>query len=306
MLQSLLISSVSDFEVFLGSLMRESLRFSPKTLRESGRTFTLADIDEFESLEAFISDVADAHVDKLMRESVKEWIDFLTKATRRGKETFEPLAKPLKEVILRRNAFVHTDGVVTLPYTRGAGQAKVKLGDRLSVDMEYLTAALGHLASFALYASESSFAALRATVPEVHVSFDITQTLVDLLQVERYSAVETTAEACLRLPLTGSTTEVLRVNRWLSIKSQKGVASVKRDVTEWDVSSLAPQFRLAKLALIEEDLPAAHGLAQRLMANGDLTSHAYETWPLLAPLRRFAMRTSSGGEGPGGEGSGGG
>ncbi len=69
-----------------------------------------------------------------------------------------------------------------------------------------------------------------------------------------------------------------------STKELDGSESIASEVTAWNVSALAPEFELAKHALLD-DLDAVYALIPDLIKSKQLTVGALRTWPLLAGAR---------------------
>lgn len=59
------------------------------------------------------------------------------------------------------------------------------------------------------------------------------------------------------------------VNSWLARKRLKGLDAIKSEVENWDTTSLAKEYRLVQLALLDLT-EEGYGLAARLIASEDL------------------------------------
>ncbi|MFJ6028525.1 hypothetical protein ACIQCN_13765 [Pseudarthrobacter sp. NPDC092424] len=82
MLESLFVSSVSQFEAFILRVISASLLFNPHPLNDSDRKFEFKEITALPDIESFVKSAVDAYADSLMRESMQKWMAFLARATR--------------------------------------------------------------------------------------------------------------------------------------------------------------------------------------------------------------------------------
>jgi hypothetical protein len=145
--RSLLVSLVSQFDAYLGRLIRQLFKIRPEILSSSGNTLTFAQLTEFGSIENAREYIIDEEVDSVLRKSHSEQFDWLEN------KFGLPLRVNLNawpifvEVTERRNLFVHTNGVVSHQYLevcRRSSCSSAKdlcMGQSLSVTREYFKAA---------------------------------------------------------------------------------------------------------------------------------------------------------------------
>ena len=286
LLESLLISAVSQFETFVARVISESLYFSPQMLKESGRTFAFHEVTKHKNIEAFTEAAADDYADKLMREPMSKWLKFLNTSLRQDSMWVDDY---LNEILQRRHIHVHAGGRVSALYienTRNAGH--LKIGKRMPVTAEYLHAALDRLAVVVLFISQASLFAIRESKLAKSLGFDAedgksNEVAFELLIEGRPGAVAEIFERVNPSIWTNSTREHVRANSWLAMKMLGRFDEVRADVEVWDVS-LSERLSLAKACLLET--PDAQGLLDRLMAAGEISVLDAAIWPLLEPLRR--------------------
>ena len=300
LLDSLLMTSVNDFENFFAGLARASYAFQPQVLRESSKTYSWADVAAYESIDEFTEFAIDEQVDRLMREGLDEWMKFVSKATRIKPDNLTKCADPVAEVLQRRHIITHNGGRVSRTYlerTKGVVGAGTKLGQQLSVSREYLNDALDRFALLATTIGTASTAAVERTggKTEGPGSYFIGDLVLDLLKLERYSCVAPLLEIlCDQMPDAASV-EALRVNSWIARSRIDGPQSIKSEVEKWDVSNMDGRFRLAKWVLLE-NLGAAEILANQLVDQDVLSAHELATWPLLEPLRNYIATEAAAGK----------
>jgi hypothetical protein len=286
LLESLLISAVSQFETFIARVISESLRFSPQLLKDSGRTFVFSDVTKFKDLEEFTESVSDDYADKLMREPMSRWLRFFGISLRQDAMWVDDY---LNEILQRRHIHVHAGGRISAQYlenTREVGT--LKIGTRLPVTAEYLQVALDRMAVVVLFLSQASLFAIRESKLAKKVGFDrsdvhATETAFELLVDGRPGAVAELFDKIDSSIWNNSTREHLRANSWLAMKMLGRLPEVRSDIERWDVT-LSERLSLAKACLLEA--PGAQELLTRLMNAGEITVLDAAIWPLLEPLRR--------------------
>jgi hypothetical protein len=88
----------------------------------------------------------------------------------------------------------------------------------------------------------------------------------------------------MTFPAEESMRVILKANHWLAIKRQKGIAAIKSEVEQWDVTALTHRLQLARAALLD-DLEATADLVEELIAREELSSDELKEWPILEEPR---------------------
>jgi len=286
LLESLLISAVSQFETFVARVMSESLRFSPQLLKDSGRTFAFHEVTKHKDLEAFTDAAADDYADKLMREPMSKWLKFFGTSLRQDSMWVDEY---LNEILQRRHIHVHAGGRVSAQYIENTPKVgALKIGKRMPVTAEYLEVALDRLAVVVLFISQASLYAIRESKAAKGIGFDAddgksNEVAFELLLEGRPGAVAEIFDRIDPSIWSNSTREHLRANSWLAMKMLGRVDEVRSDIERWDVS-LSERLSLAKACLLETS--EAQAMLDRLMAAGEISVLDAAIWPLLEPLRR--------------------
>jgi hypothetical protein len=145
--RSFVVSLVSQYDSYIGNLIRLVLLAKPEILNASERTLSFSDLVRFGSLDAARDFLIEKEVESVIRQSHAEqfcWFENKLKI---------PLRKDLEawpafiEVTERRNLFVHCDGVVSSQYLAVCRQHDVALsescvvGKRLRVSSRYFAGA---------------------------------------------------------------------------------------------------------------------------------------------------------------------
>ncbi len=145
--RSFLVALVSQFDAFVGRLVRQLFKIKPEILNSSENTLTYSQLTGFGSLGDAREFVIDKEVDGLLRKSHAEQFDWLEK------KFGLPLRKDLEawptfiEVTERRNLFVHTNGRVSHQYLEVCRRHSCPIGEKivsgksLSVTRQYFRTA---------------------------------------------------------------------------------------------------------------------------------------------------------------------
>ena len=146
-MSSLLISMVSDFEVLFGHVAKTFMKFKPEALITNEKNLSWADLAGYESLDEFRDHYIDQQVERLLRESLDEWLTWLRKKLNITIENILPDLDDTRKVFQRRHIAVHNDGKVSRQYLIKLPNLKKppSIGDRLPVDSEYMLAAMDKL-----------------------------------------------------------------------------------------------------------------------------------------------------------------
>ncbi|MGH3171821.1 MAG: hypothetical protein ACRDN0_38920 [Trebonia sp.] len=108
--------------------------------------------------------------------------------------------------------------------------------------------------------------------------------LSESLRAGRWEQAELLGKLQERLIADPEGKAAAKVNRWLASDMGRGPEAVRAEVEAWDVASLPRGYMLARLVLLGEDEQAL-ALLRELLANGDITQVAVETWPLFDRFR---------------------
>jgi len=287
LLESLLVSLVGNFEMQIAMAARTLLNMFPGGLESSERVFTWKEVAQHESLDAFREVVFDRAIDDLMRESASGWFKwFETK----HKVKIPAIASDLqfREVLQRRHVIVHNGSNVSRLYLENLPDLdpRPELGTHLGVDEDYLRRAADAL----LVAGVSLLANIgRKVLKTDQKGFQdyVCNIPYRMLQDGRYGAAHAlTCEfegAWFDAQYSQLTTQV---NQWLALKRLGRFEECREEVVAWDTTVLGPEFRLARLALLD-DLEAGHAIVKQIRGTSSLSLAFWFAWPLLAELREY-------------------
>ena len=145
--RSQLVGLVSQFDAYMGGLIRQIFKARPEILDSSEKQLTLSQLVECGTVDAVRELVVDKEVESVLRESHSDqfnWLENKLKLPLRKDLAIWPAFIELTE---RRNLFVHTDGIVSRQYLevcrRNSCQIPpdLEVGDTLPLNREYFASA---------------------------------------------------------------------------------------------------------------------------------------------------------------------
>ncbi|MFE7640020.1 hypothetical protein ACFU7Z_38945 [Kitasatospora sp. NPDC057518] len=284
---SLLTTAVGDFEVLFSRMVGVYYTLRPQALASKDQQFSWEDIQRFGSLEELRDFHADRQVEQLMWRGFDDWMEWLDKKLKIKFSDIALTESLIREIFQRRHVIVHNGGIVSRQYLAKVPTTDTSpgLGGRLTVSEGYLLAALDQILTLGVLLSS-------AIADSLVRSPSITRAIQAEFMAIAYSALQerrwkVAARLSGRLSMTlddDHKRTMMKVNYWIARKNSEGLAVIRGDVESWDTSSLKSEFELARHALLDQN-EAAHLLALKLIAKGEISSNEYNEWPLLADVR---------------------
>jgi hypothetical protein len=286
-----LVSLVSQYDAFLGNLLRNAFYLKPEMLNTSQRQLTFAELAAFGSLDAAREYVIEKEVETVLRSSHSDQFEWME--SRFG----IPLRKELAswpcfiEVTERRNLFVHCDGVVSNQYlavckAHSAHSAPPAPGDILGVSPAYFDSAyrclfeLGIKLGQVLWRKLSSDQLKQADDNLIQMGFD-------LLNEERFQLAKelfTFGSKVLKKHSSDIARRVMVINHAIALKALKD-DHFKQLIDQEDWSACSDDFQLAVAVLHGRNEDAAK-IMKAIGKKGKLSENEYKTWPLFRDFRR--------------------
>lgn len=126
--RSYIIMLVSQFDAYVGSLIRETLTHRPEILRASERQLSYSDLENFTDIGSAIGYLVDQEVESVLRSSHDDQIAWFEKKLKIELRKDQELIQKFVEITERRNLFTHNDGIVNETYLKNCQRAGVPLG----------------------------------------------------------------------------------------------------------------------------------------------------------------------------------
>jgi hypothetical protein len=283
---SLLISLIAEFEVLISNLFGEVFRADPSRAVSNDKTFGWEFILGHEDLSTLRDNILDEAVMAMMYQSYGGWLDKLEQF----KVKIPAIARDAatQEVFQRRHVIVHNGGRVSAAYLRKLKRdPKPELNQLLAVGPKYLGEAADSL--FAVGVALLASVAERI-IPKAEDRLDldarIAKRIYELLTYRRFAALVKTCNSMDVGSLAGEESPMLcKVNYWLALKRLERFEECREDVLAWDTSEVAPRFKLARFALLDE-IEEGLALIDEIRGTQHMAIEAWASWPLLEELRR--------------------
>ncbi|MFF4859045.1 hypothetical protein ACFY2N_29635 [Streptomyces rubiginosohelvolus] len=286
--KSLLVTSVSNFEVLFGKLAEEIYGVNKSALNNSDYTFSLQQLGDFDSLEDARQFLVERRVSALMRDSVDGWDKWLSGAVKGVSMAALPVDwKSTREVFARRNIVVHNGGVVNRMYISSLAQAGVaqkdlKLGAQLKIDSDYFSQAVQNILALGMILVAEIGRRLNK-----EASDELNQGLLFNADaaVRRKAWVASTAITSYLLSGKLNRASQLRAQmlNWVARKGMGEVDQVHKEVAGWDISGLSEEFSHYKAVLLGEKEEAIK-VVEDLISGGKLALVEVALHPAYAEL----------------------
>ncbi|WP_157379637.1 hypothetical protein [Burkholderia ubonensis] len=292
---SLFIGVFSQFDAFMGSLLKEVYSARPELFKGINKDISLKDLIDMGSIEAVKQYILEKDIDTFRRESYSEQFailerKFSIKTLRKCDEW-----KPFIEMSQRRNLLTHNDGVVNEQYLQalkneGYDHKSIPtIGKRLRVKPHYFVVTCLVLSTLSVMLTHTLW---RALLPEdiERESRSLTETVYDLLLHERYNVAIPIGKFSLKPEVTKNIAEadirVRAINLAIAYKHCDAMDEARKLLNSYDWSATPRDFALAKQVLYDE-FPEAIESMLEIGRNGMFVSQiAYHDWPLFVDFRK--------------------
>lgn len=284
--QSGLMSLESTLANLFADLWCWAYRKWPDRLPTADKSFSLAALKQLGSVEAAEDYLLENRIEKHLRESLSSQLQVFKDVDLSSVLTERPR---LVEISLRRNLFVHNDGIVNRLYLERHPpdlSTTAKEGDRLQVTKEYFAQAIdtfytagviiSHLCWVQWAKEERSF----ATAVLHHLLFES-------LRSGDHAAVERLARFALgRLTSTdpAETRHVVTVNLAIAVKAQGRAEEANEIMTAHDWSGTSLKFDVAR-NLIAGNRSLAIDALRRAVAAKEIDVFDLDRWPIFSDIR---------------------
>ena len=291
--RSFLVSLISQYDAYLGSLIRVIFYKKPEILNSSEKNLTFSQLVGFSTVDDARRFIVEKEIEAVIRESHIEQIRWLEK------KLDMPLTKGLDiwpafvEITERRNLFVHTDGIVSEQYLSVCKENSVefpsetKIGDSLDVSQEYFKKSCDCCFELGLKLAHVIW---RKLAPEDRERADtsLNQTCFELISAGEYKLATELLTFATETIKKHSSEEIflyMVINKAQSLKwdGRDGDCKALIDTIDW--SAKGHKYNLAKLVLLDDYDEVAH-LMKAIGPNGEVDKVSYTNWPLFKEFRK--------------------
>lgn len=282
---------VSQFDAFLGRLLRLCYEFRPDLISNSQKSFPAHEVLKFSDIEAFKEAVVEKEIETFLRKSHSDQFEWLEKSFGL------PLRKDLKswpdfiETFERRNLFAHSRGVVSEQYRLKCFSVSCKnvpsKGERLSVSPSYIVKRLQIFTEIGLKLAQVLSRKLDPSEENIvnndSVLNDIGYQLIEHGHYGLAAELLAFGENCPKHP-DDSLQKMMIVNRAnaLKLSGKSTEAAELLNSVKWQASSV--EFRISVAAVLGET-DSVLELMPRFAPEGMDPSEALRRWPVFVHVR---------------------
>jgi hypothetical protein len=293
--RGLLVALVSQFDAFVGALIKQLFTLKPAIIDASGKNLTFSQLLEFGSIEAAREFIIEKEIESVLRGSHSDQFDWLETEFKLPLRKDLPAWQVFVEVTERRNLFVHTNGVVTRQYLDVCRKHSCQLpegtglGQSLPLTREYFARAYECLLEIGVKLGQVLWRKIQPSEME-KADRNLVAVTYGLISEGRYQLARILLDFATETLPTHSTEDFrLRfvVNRAQTYKWMGEAEKCKAilDAEDWSATNL--KFRFA-CAVLRDDFKEGIEIVKQIGKNdAEVDKHAYREWPLCKELRKL-------------------
>jgi hypothetical protein len=287
------VSFVSQYDAYLGGLIKVMFLNKPEMLNNSEKNITFSELLKFNSIEEAQEFVVEKEVESVLREShIKQFKWLETKlgiSLRKDLPSFSEFI----EITERRNLFVHCNGKVSRQYIENCKENNVKnidelkIGDLLNVKPAYFSKCYMTLFEIGVKLGHVMWRKLK---PEENDEADghLNEVCYELLIKGHYKlAINLLTFATETLKKhTQEVVCIFTINKALAYYLSNKKQDCVKVLDKHDWSATNDKFKLA-ISVLKENFPESLEIMKSIgNKNEHLNEDAYRDWPLFNDLRK--------------------
>ena len=286
------LALVSQFDAFLGRLLRVLFLLRPELIANSERSLTLSQLLELGTIESATEYLLEKEIEGVLRKSHVEQFSWME--SKFGIKLHEGLSSwpVFVELTERRNLFAHSNGVISDQYLAVCNAHNVQLpsdcsrGTVLDVKADYFMQAYCCVYEIGVKLAQVLWRKLK---PEQMGDADdsLISVTYDLIVSSKYDlACNLLDFACETLKKHGSEQArlIMIINRAQAYKWAGNAELCKKTLSDEDWSACSPQFHLA-VAVLEDEFDKATDIMRTIGAKGTMQEIYYQDWPIFRKFR---------------------
>ncbi len=293
MQRNFIVSLVSQFDAYLGSLIRKIFIIKPELLNSSEKNLSFAKLSEFESIDEAKEHIIEKEIESVLRESHSTQFKWLENKLGIPLNKDLPSWQNFIEITERRNLFVHSNGIVSSQYISNCTKHEVEFntivstGQILEVNEKYIKLAYCCLYEIGVKLSQVIW---RKLLPDSIEEADssLNSIIYNLLQKKEYKLAINLSDFATTILKKHSSQEfklVFAVNKAQSYKwdGQSEICSKMMNSMDW--SAMSDKFKLAKAVLVD-DFDNAYKIMRKIGKDEEeMEQFGYQEWPLFQEIR---------------------
>jgi hypothetical protein len=289
---SSVVSLVSQYDSFLGGLLRAFFQLRPELLNVCERTLTLKELQTFKSIDAARESIVEKEVEAVIRKSHVEQFEWMEKRFDISLRKNLNVWSKFVEVTERRNLLVHCGGIVSSHYLSVCQQSGVDcgaaaVGTELEATRAYLLQAFECLVEIGVKLAHVLW---RKLVPSERAEADniLNAFCLDLMNENRNDLARNLLDFATSVLKTWDS-EVSRLvfvlNRAQAYKWLDQDSACKKILAHQDWSAVDDKFLLG-VTVLKDDIDKAVLLMKKLGNSHDVSKDSYREWPIFKQFRK--------------------
>jgi len=291
--ESLFVALISQFDAFIGKLIKTIFELHPEKLNSSEKNINYSKLTEFKSLEEAKDFIVEKEVESVLRESHSFHFDWLEKKLDMPLRKDLPIWLTFIEITERRNLFVHNQGEVSTQYISICQKLGISIEPNLKAGSKlYVSNAYFEKAYVCLYelSVKLTHVIWRKLIPADLEKADesLNDICYKLLHEENYELADILlhfATILIKRHHNEINKNVFVINKALSkyLAGKKDECDEVLKSKDWSACSL--NFKLA-VEVLNENFNRAYKLMETIGTSEEVPKHAYQTWPLFSMIRK--------------------
>lgn len=292
--RSTLISLISQFDVFMGTIIRTVLKSQIEILSSSEKSLTFKVLSNIKTINDAKEYIIEKEIEGVLRENHTHHFEWLEQ------KLAVPLRKDLSiwpqfvELTERRNLFAHNGGIISSQYIAVCREHNVnlgkdfKIGDELDVTPQYLDSSYKCLYELGVKLTQVLW---RKLLPKdlAAVDLNLHRICYDLIERRAYSSADALLEFATKTPMKypdATSLNIFVINKALSRKSGGNKKLAYEIIKKTDWSACSNDFKLAKDVILD-NTKSVFKLMKIIGKKGELIEKSsYRDWPLFSELRK--------------------
>ena len=288
--RSLFVSVVSQYDAFLGKLLRIIFLGRPELLVASKREITFSELVQFGSIDIARDHIIEKEIDSVLRMSHVEQFKWMENRFEVKLTKFESWPT-FVELTQRRNLFVHVDGIVSKQYLSECAKANceiekgLKEGNLLRVSGKYYDTACSCVLEVGIKLATVLW---RKLFPDElrEAGSSVNELTFDLIERKKFQLAISLLRFAVSFPKHSDESQRLRmvVNLAQAYKWNDQLAESLDVLDGEDWSAVGDEFKLAE-AVLRSDWTRAFRFMRRIGTGGAIQSLDYRDWPVFQEFR---------------------
>jgi hypothetical protein len=289
--QTGIVALVSQYDSFVGSLLRCLYRSRPEILQQSKKRVTYSRLAQFSSLDHAKDHILEKEIEATLRSS---HADQFATMERRFDIKLRPEAWPkFIELTERRNLFVHCKGRVSEQYLIVCKKHKVdfpkkpQTGETLDVPIAYVDDAYDCLFEVGVTLGHTLWRKILPHEREVADSALLMQ-IYHVIAAKRYKLAIAMGKFAQTAPITKQSTDAIRKTNALNLaQAYKWIGQEQEAlrICEGDWSSSSNELKLG-VAVLKDDFDKAAQIMKNIGDEGIPSKADYNSWPIFQAFRK--------------------